>query len=54
MRTDFVNRDSLTDPSQDTVGSLIRLLQGLSDDIYSHGDVHASVQVLSDKGLFGG
>lgn len=54
MGTMFVDRDSLSGPSQDAVGSLVGLLQGPPDGIHAHEDVGAGVEVLVDEGLLRG
>ena len=46
-----VNGESLPGPSQDKVGSLVRLCQMPADSIYTYEDVDAGVEVLAHEGL---
>ena len=54
MATVPVNGDSLPGPSQDEVGSLVRLRQRPADGIYAYEDEGADVEVLAHKGIYRG
>ena len=54
LNTIPVNGDSLPGPSQDDVGSLVRLRQRPADSIYAYEGVGAGVEVLAHKGLHRG